>query len=395
MTLRHSLRVSTLCLLTGAALAAAGANEGGLQIRPKIGIAATNDSNIFLAPKNATSAWIAQPSAALGIGIKGKKSSLMAGYEIAPQVYSVWQKVNNAVHQTAALSAQVEYMPEGLIGLDDQFRVTADPASSELTARSLRNQNDGAFLFDLPIGSKLYAGLRVVDTIHHYRVANLAPLLDRNEMLAGLRLGLRPSAKTKVYGFFKSSNVNFKSASSYNDSTGSLVGAGVEGEITSRITGLIEANSVARKYSKTLTGETTDYTTGGFTASLKWDGPSSVNVALAGGRSFVESVFNRYYMQTGGSLAVTKELNKRFSVQVLGAYGVDQYPDARAAFLADGTLLDARRKDTNMTAGLSLSYHLVEKQTFKLGYLMRSRSSNFDTYKYTDGQLTLSADYLL
>ncbi len=387
--------MTVLCLLTGAALAAAGANEGGLQIRPKIGIGVTNDSNIFLAPKNATSAWIAEPSAALGIGIKGKKASLNVGYEIAPQIYSVYQKVNNAVQQTAALSTQVEYMPEGLIGLDDQFRITADPASSELTARSLRNQNDAALLFDLPVGPKLYAGLRVIDTIHHYRVASLAPLLDRNELLAGIRLGLRPSAKTKVFGFFKSSNVNFKSASSFNDSTGSLIGAGVEGEITSRITGLVEANTVSRKYSQTLTGETSEYTTGGFTASLKWDGPSSISVSLAGGRSFVESVFNRYYMQTGGSLAVTKELNKRFSVQVLGAYGVDQYPDARAAFLADGTLLDARRRDTNMTVGLNLSYHLIEKQTFKLGYLMRTRSSNFDTYKYTDNQLSLSADYIL
>jgi hypothetical protein len=273
------------------------------------------------------------------------------------------------------------------------FRVTSDPATSELTSRALRNQNDGAFLFDLPVGSKLYFGVRASDTIHHYREATLAPLLDRNELLVGGRLGVRPSAKTKVYGFYKMSNVNFKSASSFDDSTGNLVGVGVEGELTARLTGIIEANSVSRKYSQTITGEDDQYTTGGFTAALKWDGGNAWGVALSGGRSFVESVFNRYYMQTGGSLSITKGLGKRFEVQVLGSYGVDQYPSARSAFLLDGTLLDARRKDTNTSAGLTLSYHMFERQTLKLGYMMRQRSSNFDVYKYTDGTGTVSADY--
>jgi len=445
MTLRHSVVVSFLCLVAGAASAAparpvaprraaapaaarpAAADEGGIRILPRIGIAATMDSNIFLTSANPTSspyetqsAWIAEPSVALGIRARGRKSLLQAGYELTPRIYSHAQNANNAVHQTAALAAQIEYMPDGLIGLDDQFRVTTDPATSEETRRALRNQNDAGFMFDLPVGSKFYAGIRVTDTIHHYRQSStdfsrsLSDLFDRNELAAALRLGLRPTPKTKAYGFYRNVSVNFKSASSYGDSTGSHVGAGIEGEITSRLTGIIEVNSMARSYKQAVAGEaaptaaagstvteSSDYTTGGFTVSLKWEGPTGWSALVSGGRGFQESLFNRYSIQTGGTVAVTKELDKRFSVQVVGSYLADAYPNARSVAIQDPTapggtsLKYARRADGNLSVGLNLSYHLIERQTLKLGYLMRQRSSNFSVYKYSDNQITLSADYLL
>lgn len=390
MTFRHS--VPALALLLVPALAAA-ADEGGTRIKARVGLAATYDTNVFLSAEEAKSAIIGQPSAEAGLRMKGKKASLGLGYEIAPQIYSAYQKANNAIHQKFALSGAYEFKEGGIVGLDDMFRVTADPATSELTERAERNQNDGAFMLDLPVGPKLYIGARAADTIHHYRTAVLAPLLDRNELTVGGRLGLRPTPRTKAYGFFRSASVDFKSASSYNDSTGNLIGAGLEGEITARIKGLVEANTVSRSYSRTLSGETSDYTTGGFAVSLMWEGPEAWSVLVAGGRGFQESVFNRYYVTTSGSLSVTKGIGKKFSVKVLGSYGVDQYPNARIAFLGDGTLLEARRKDSNMSAGFTLSYALMQRQTMKLGYLMRSRSSNFDTYKYSDSQITASADY--
>jgi hypothetical protein len=205
---------------------------------------------------------------------------------------------------------------------------------------------------------------------------------------------VRATEKTKVYAFYKVANVDFKK-NDVNDSKGNLMGAGIEGDLTARLTGIVEANSVSRKYSQTITGEPNEYTTGGFSATLKWKAPSDWTVGVSGGRGFQESVFNRYYMTNTGSVSITKPVGKRFEAQVQGSYGVDQYPGKRSAFLLDRTLppLVARRKDTNISAGLKLIYVLLPRQTVSARYLVRQRTSNFDTYNYTDSTVTLSADY--
>lgn len=362
---------------------------GNVRVKPRITIEGKHDSNIFLSNTLPQSAFILDAGPAIGMSVENKTLKFEAGYEFRLINYSRFQNVTNAQHHTLAASVNWEYMPDGKFGLDDLFMATTDPASSEFTQRARRGQNDLGVMFDVPFGSKLFIGGRMKHTIVDYQTTALSLILDRNELLAGGRVGYQIGPKTKLYGYARASNIGYWD-NKLSNSNGTLAGAGIEGKISERITGQVEVGAISRKYSQTISGEPSEFNTGSTSVNVDWSAPRGFKVSVNANRNSNESAYARYNIGTNGGISVTKGIGKAWEAQILGSYGQDNYPNAKPD---PTTLVLKRRVDTNFAAGVRLSYQLYAKNKLSLKYMHRGRSSNFDVYNYTDGVATLSTEY--
>lgn len=389
------LLASLLLAVTHAASARADESETGfmvgkVRVKPKITVEGSQDSNIFLQSYSAQSAYILNAGPALGFSAAGPRMNLDAGYEFRQLVYSRFQSVNNAQHHTGALSYTWDYISNGQIGIDDLFVATTDPATSELVARTKRNQNDFGANLEAPLGGKSFVGLRIRSILVDYQTTLLSNLLDRNETNAGIRAGWAPTPKTKLYLYGRRAQIDYK-VNTLDNSTGMTAGIGVEGDLTSRITGTLEVGNLTRKYSHTLSGQPEKFSTARYSARIEWQAPAEFQVVLSALRAPMESIFRRYYLTNGGTLSIEKPLGRSFAFQVLGGFERDLYPGDITGY---SSFITTKRVDDLTAFGASLTYMLFEHQKLTLKYLNRNRTSNLAGFGYKDGVATLGGEYL-
>ncbi|MEK7765528.1 MAG: outer membrane beta-barrel protein, partial [bacterium] len=314
-----------------AAAASAGVHLGAAELKPRLGLEASYDDNIFLQSVTPTGSTILRVTPGLDVRLERKRMKLRGGYELSSLNYAIFPKANNALHQTGYVAFSQEFAKAASFSLEEAFKATTDPASSELTERAKRAQNDVGIGLELPLSGKTFAGVRVSDTLTCYRRASLAALLDRDEVLAGLRGGYVLTAKTRTYAFARYASVAYVTNLS-NESSGLLAGAGLQGEITKRITGTLELGSMSRHYTRTVSGGTRDTTAPRYDVALTWEGPRDWKVRVNGERGFSDSVFNRFFVTSALGGNVSKPLGKHAKVAVLGSWGLDQYPDLNPEF---------------------------------------------------------------
>ena len=339
------------------------------------------DNNIYLTRTSTVSSGIFQPGAGLMLGIFGKRGMVELDYDVRMLQYSVKPKTNNAVHQTAGLGAVYDFGMKRKVSLDDNFQSTTDPASNEVTARAHRNQNDVNGSVDWPLGKKAFVGVEVRDTIHVYMKKELADIMDRNELGIGPRIGYDLSAKTRTFLKYDIGSVTYSTTAAGKDnSTGTILG-GVEGELTSRITGRVELGVYSRKYDLSSTLMTNSQSSAAANAKVTWKAPEEITVVVMAARGPKEGIFNRFYVSTLGALDISKPFMKGEITPSLNAmFSNDQYPDT----VAIGTE-KFDRTDTIIQAGASIVWQAAKYAQVRGGYLYRSRASNVEIYKYTDG----------
>jgi hypothetical protein len=343
------------------------------------------DSNIYLTRTATVASGIFQPGAGLMLGMFGKRGMWMVNYDARMLQYSVAPKTNNAFNQTIGFGAAYDGGMNRKFSLNDSFQNTTDPASNEATARAKRSQNDATGAIDWPLGRKVFIGLEGRDTIHKYAKKELGNILDRNELGIGPRVGYELGPKTRTFLKYEYGSVAYSQTMAGKDNTTSTIVGGVEGDITSRITGRIEAGVYMRSYELSNTAYTNSQNSAALNAKVTWKAPAEVTVVVMAARAPREGVFNRFYVSTLGAFEISKPLmEKKLTVGVNAMFSNDQYPDT-----VTNAGVKMTRTDTIIQGGPVVMWQAAKHAQVRGSYLYRSRASTVETYRYTDGIATV------
>ncbi len=374
-----------LLALAASARAEGNIKWGDVNVMPHASLEEKYDDNIFLQSSGKRDSQIVFLNLGTGFSMAGARSKLAISYDLGLLHYDRFSNVNDAVHQTAVGEASYALSSGGKLGFSNKFLATTDPASSELTSRAKRNQNDTIGSAEFPVGAKSYVGLAAQNTIHAYYQDPLRGELNRNEFSVGPRLGYNVSPNTKTYIDYKFKTITYDQSGDKNN-TNHMVMLGAEGQLTGRLTGNVEVGGASRNYKSSVTGQTDSETTPALAAGVKWAAPRQVDVTFSAYRRYEESTFNRFYRSNMLGVTVGKALGSRWNAGVTASYGVDDYPDD---VLDGATAQFGKRTDHITQAGLNLVYRFPEIFRLNMGYLFRNRDSNFSDFNYSDNVVTL------
>jgi hypothetical protein len=346
---------------------------GNLHINASV--EAAQDSNIYLS-ETATGSLIIKPGGGIGYSYEAKRGMIAIGYDVQGLIFSRSPDGNNALHQTGAFDAGYEFMKDGRFTVTDRFQATTDQASNELTARERRNQNNAGA--DVVYGGKWFVGVGVDHVFVQYLKKDMADLLGRTELTIAPRIGTMLGSKTKGYVKVGMGIVTYDNALLLRDNSTLNILVGVQGQISSKITGVTELGVFTRTYKDSSSIWVDPGTNVAANVRLKWEAPAGINVALGLSRAPVESVWGRYYVSTGLNLGMTKDFGSKFSAGIVGGLSQDAYEELPGS-------TQPNRTDNIIQVGVSLGYEVMKNVRLKVSDLYRSRASaDYPHFDYSD-----------
>lgn len=384
MTKNTLIALTLLGFGLSTAQAAGNLKLGPFSAKPFIQSEEKHDDNIYLSDSGKIDSWINNTSVGIGLGAKIKdRHSLDLGYRADILSYSERPKTNNATHQLANLGLTFNSPKGCVLKLTDSFMDTTDPAASNLIDRERRIQNDAALAYSRKPESGLGYGFDVAHTLHDYESSALSASLDRQEYKAGLGVSYPLGGKTRAaLGYRYSSIVYEDGDTNLKDNTGHEATLGVDGQISSKVTGQVTAGYTTRSYKDEVAGLRNSFATGSYGLKLDWAFAERTSLAIGGKRGYGESTFgtNRFYTMTSADLAFVQQVLDKVTLTALGTYERDKYPEPTTV----GAKTD-QREDDIYQAGFNVDYALQQHLKFGLSFLHRARNSNFaGSFDYQD-----------
>lgn len=370
------LKIGVTCLVLLPA-ARSGECRGPVALQRVASVKVSSDDNIYLS-RTGTAAVITTLNHDLKLRIEGRRLQAMAGHEVEVLRFSRARYYNDAVHQALDAGGSYSFGEGKMVRIEDRFVITTDPATSELTDRTRRNRNDARLLAEWALGRRFFIGANVLHVTHYYLDDYLDDLLNRKELSAGPRFGFNLGPKTRSYVRAGYQAIDYDHALSTRDNSTLEAAAGFEVRATGKITGKVEAGVFMRDYETTTSTVLADSATSlSLAAQVEWNAPRGVKLSLTGLRAPVEAIFNRYYVANSLGAGASKEIMRRWTVSVLGGYGVDQYPDP----IWSGTSAE-EREDSISQFGMKVGYQAHRNVQCQAGFLRRTRDSNLDRFDY-------------
>jgi len=350
---------------------------GGLNIDPFVSTEGKYDSNIYL-QSNAKGAWI--NDSAVGVRFSQKFSNrlkLQAGYQLDLITYSVSPSNNNAVHHTADISGTATVGKDINMKLGEKFLATTDQASSELTARAKRVENDVNFLLESPLKGNYGFRVEVADAYNKYLATEYAAL-DRNQVTVGVAGTYKLMPQTLAVLGYNFNNVAYKSNTA-NNSTINKINGGLEGKIANKVTGTVSAGAQFRNYKNSLNTASNNATTFSYGLGLSWQATENSTLLLQGIRDNIESTYvnSRYYTSTLTNLIFNHKIGTKWDVGAAFGYEYVVYPENTPG-------LNEKRKDGYLRLGVDVGYDIQPWLKAALAYDYKNRSSNEGQFNYKD-----------
>ena len=379
-------------ILTGALMLTA-ANAGAVQnikfgstldINPMASISQSYDNNIYLTKSAPKSAWINRT----GLGVDfvnriGSRLDLTGGYTAEFISYSHSPRANDATHQLANLAVEARLPREVVVNLKDNYMLTTDQASSDLTRRVLRVQNTSEADVVAPLRGRFGFNLSAQHIYNNYLATN--PELDRQEILAGGDITYKLQPKTKLLLGYRYGTLSYKEAAAETgNSYYNNLDIGITGSIAPKLTGTVKAGAQFRKYPNRISNASDSSTTAGYSAQLVWKPAELTDVIFYGKRGNVETKYNnsRYYTSTVGDITLSREVRK-----IKAGLGFNY----ESTSYSEKTQLTGRtRVDTNISLRLTADYNVQKWLKAGAGYVYKSRTSNETGFEYTDSVIGLN-----
>lgn len=328
------------------------------------------------------------------------QSSLKAAYDVVFQNYTTQSDANNAVNSKAG--AAYEYRGSKITGrLGDDYVNTQDPAfnpngtviNGALVSRERHWENTFGGQAEYALGEKFFFGLDAKTYLIRYLnhsggATSLANTLNRSELTFGLKTGYQVLPKTRVFTAVHQSATHFTEKTRSDGHRNTSVDFGVEGDLTSRLTGLVQTGFLYQKYD--VNASNRGFQTAGrhwsFLTKLDYKASELSTVSLTANRQANDSATtaSRYYLSSGLNLAYTRQLGAKWSTAVNGGVQIDKYSDA-ITIGTGANLLKQSRRDDNYQAGVKLDYKMHDWVTTGLSYTHNSRFSTFSRqFSYKD-----------
>ncbi len=364
---------------------------GQMALHPYYRFTEIYDSNIYLVPRPLNGISIGKGVRGsfihrnvLGLETNVPLSALQkvyAGYEFQADMYSQEPRVNDTINQRAHL----DYEYKGAYGLTgrvgDEYSNTNDQAFSQLIERERRWRNSlyGSLEYR-PENGRLAGGVDASHTTNKYVGPLLGRLLNRYEQRFGFNVGYMVQPKTKAYVAYHRGithyTVHRELPNQDKNSKSHSFDFGVDGQLTSKLEGKIEAGTTYRRYDETPIGaatrETRNFT---MATSLVYKPQDRTTIYLQLNRHLEESISagNRFYISNNAILDIKHKLPYKFSVGVNGAIGIDKYPDNQTT--ASGAT--GLRRDDIYQGGAWVEYDIQEWLSTGVSYVYRERNSTF------------------
>lgn len=362
-----------------------------IDLHPFYRLTETYDSNIYLVPPDGADgsrvgggvlgSWITTHDVGTKIELPFNRRHRLDGlYALHWLAYGTQPRTNNAVNQDFGL----DYTHTGIrnvVGrLRESYLNTEDPAFSELTARERRFQNTLSASLESRRSRWFVWTLDGQHSVHKYLNPALARLLNRFEAAAGGSVGVLVQPRTRAYAAYHLGRVHY-SAGRSNHSRSHRIDVGVDGRLTSKVSGKAQAGAQLRKHEEAPAGTGKSAAFFQTLVQLAYKPREPEEATLRVFRDVNETTFgaNRYYVATGASLGASRNF-RRAVVNVFASIEVDHYPEATAA---GGTT--ALRRDDLYGGGAGLDFRVRPWLSCGIGYQRLQRHSVFSgQFNYTD-----------
>lgn len=335
----------------------------------------SNDDNIYLTKDNKKSSVISSsqlflkylnaiPNSGLNFGAK-----VNLGYN----AYTENSSKNNYMNAGADLK-----LSNKKFILNEKFLYTADPATSELTDRAKRINNNASFKYRSSLEKLLSVGFVVSDSYDKYEDKDF-DYLNRNRFNVGAQLYYNMSSKTSFYLGYLFSKIDYEKREK-TDSLENSVSLGVNGNVTSKIKGTAQVSYDMRNYDKEIEGIDSNAGIVGYLLSLTYEPTKRNSISLKGERKMEEAIFvnNRYYVSTEVGAEYKQTLCDHWNFSIFASYENLAYPEK---------VDNDRRADDLVNVKPSIEYKFKEYLFASVWYKLQNKYSNFDYVEYVDNKV--------
>lgn len=300
-------------------------------------------------------------------------ANALAGYN----AYTEKPSTNNYWDAFAGVQLQNDWMKLG-----DRFVYTSDPANSALTDRAKRLQNVGYLSLKTSAEKTLGLGFTAEDIFDRYMQSKWS-YLNRNRVNLGVQAFYNVSPKTNFFAEYVYSDISYRS-NKINESTGSSVGLGVNGQLAAKVTGTAKVTYDMRDYDHSLAGAKNYNDLVGYFAELEWTPTEQNTVRLSGQRRMEETTYgtNRYFADTMISLYGSQKIYNKWTASLTLSWEDMDYTREVA-----GT----KRNDDLWIVRPAVDYQFKEWFSAGVWYQFRTRNSNVGWAEYDRNQFGVYA----
>jgi hypothetical protein len=371
---------------------------GQLALHPYYKLSEIYDSNIFLVPHDlpsgqvgggVKSSWITRNNLGIEAVLPWQHiNELSLGYDFTADAYTTEPRVNNTINQ----AAHADFTRTGSQGVTyragDQYVNTTDQAFSELISRERRWMNRVYGEVDYrPEHGRLAGGVDVSHETDKYLDPVFAAALNRYEERAGFNVGYMVQPKTKAYVSYHRGIIHYGvgplPGQTDKNSKSHTVAGGVDGQLTPKVQGQVEAGMTYREYDEApVSGAPRVRRASVVSTKLTYQADAYTKAVLALSRSLQESIdpSNPFYYSNNASLDVDHKFPYKFTAGINLLVGKDQYLNAQSFGGTTGN-----RRDDLYQGGVWVEYDIQQWISTGVSYVYRERNSTFTgQFNYQD-----------
>ncbi len=328
------------------------------------------DDNIYLTDKNKKDSFISTTRVGADYRAPIPSTGLMLNAD-AGVGYNAYTEKHNKNNYWEAMGGFGVSNDQFQLG--DRVLYTSDPANSALTERQKRLNNTGYISYMTSREKMFGIGFSASDSYDRYMAAEMQ-YLTRNRLNLGAQLYYNMTAKTQFFVDYMFSDITYK-ANKYNNSVGSTVGLGVNGQIAAKVTGTAKVTYAMRDYDHSLAGADDYNDLFGYYVALTWTPTTRNTIRLSGERKMEETRWatNRYFADTLISLYASHKLTDKFTAALALSWENMDYAKR---------VNNVKRDDNLYVVRPELNYQFKEWLSAGVWYQFRTRHSNWKSADY-------------
>jgi len=386
------LRIFSFILFTGILVNSANAvgniHLGRVEFHPYLETMGTYTSNLTQTKENALSSFIAKNSVGLGAFWPGDVHLLKIDYGLNIFTFS---KLNydkkSFIKNSANIGLDLNFSGGLFSEISDIYLETLSPASGEEAGIIERIENTGNFIIGYNPGARVNFSVSYMNVLHDYKLS-VYNTLDRMEQYVGPLVYVKLMNKTSLVVDYKFGAIGYKysTGSISKDSTQHDIMIGITEKINSKLTYEVKGGVELRNYNDL---PENDFSTPIAGLSLIFQPSALWGIDLKFLRRAYESNWatNYYFLQNKTDLGVNWYPVTKITLTLRTGYEFNQYTNEESN---PSTGSQEKRTDGVLPFGIDITYDIKSWLKTNFGYSLRSRSSNFDQWDYSENRISLA-----
>ncbi len=350
---------------------------GPVKLDPSYGFKTSYEDNIYRVPRDINhtavagggvrGSWIFDNTLGLKVAAPvASNQKIEADYGVDFQNYATQSSANSAINQNADGSwsfkgskTSAKVYDNYANTRDPQFNPNGGVINGALVSRQAHWNNTAGVEGEYYLGEKFFGGADYSDAVTRYldhagAPNSLADLLNSSVQTFGIKGGYQVAPKTRAFAAVHEALTHYSLNTRQDNHKDTDVDFGVEGDLTSKLKGLVQTGFIYQHYDKnSLVPAYARHWSG--RAQLTYVPTDNDKLTLNSTRATVDSASGGYYVTTGATLAYDHKCTEKITAGVNGGVQFDKY----STNFASGATLLTRRDDT-YSIGVKVDYQPLE-----------------------------------